>query len=150
MTSQNNWYLCKINPMYIHKVPFHDIRPSVWCAMSVTITIPFPPPKSIIHIFLTPILYFTPLLSKMVNQLTLKIIVYIVQSVLGNKTISKRLWPFQSPVPNPCNYYLWGKLQDKAYSNNPHTEHNLTESLQDAVSSVSQTEVLCALIKVFV
>jgi hypothetical protein len=33
---------------------------------------------------------------------------------------------------------MWGILKDKVYNNNSHTEGNLKESIQDAMSSVSQ------------
>jgi hypothetical protein len=34
----------------------------------------------------------------------------------------------------PTNFYLWGVLKDKVYSNNPCTDNNLKRSIQDVVS----------------
>jgi hypothetical protein len=44
-----------------------------------------------------------------------------INQVFGDRVVSRGLWPPQSPDLNPCDFYLWGKLKDKVYVNNPHT-----------------------------
>lgn len=36
--------------------------------------------------------------------------------------ISWGLWPPSLPDLNPCDFYLWGMLNDNVYSSNSHTE----------------------------
>ena len=56
-----------------------------------------------------------------------------------------------SPDLNPYHFYLWGTRKDKMYSNNLHMEDDLqTRSIQDAVSSVSPTEIHCTINNAFV
>jgi hypothetical protein len=47
--------------------------------------------------------------------------IHVLNEVFENRLISRGLWPARSPDLNPCDFYLWGNLKDKVYSNNPHT-----------------------------
>jgi hypothetical protein len=38
---------------------------------------------------------------------------------------------------DPCDFFLWDTLKDKICSNNPHTEDELKDSIQAAVSYIS-------------
>jgi inhibitor of nuclear factor kappa-B kinase subunit alpha len=51
------------------------------------------------------------------------------------------LWPARSPDLNPCDFYLWGNLKDKVYSNNPHTLVELTQSIRETISSIEVSEL---------
>jgi hypothetical protein len=37
-----------------------------------------------------------------------------------DRIIIKGFWPPRSPDLNPCDFYLWGKLRNIVYANNPH------------------------------
>jgi hypothetical protein len=54
----------------------------------------------------------------------------VLNEVFENRLISRRLWPARCPDLNPCDFYLWGNLKDKVYSNNPHTLVELKQSIR--------------------
>ena len=42
-----------------------------------------------------------------------------LEGILGSRLISRNadfLWPLYSPDLNPCDYYLWGYLKSRVYS----------------------------------
>jgi hypothetical protein len=45
----------------------------------------------------------------------------VLNEVFEDIMTSHRLWLTRSPDLNPCDFYLWGNLRNKVYSNNPHT-----------------------------
>jgi hypothetical protein len=47
--------------------------------------------------------------------------IYVLNEVSEDRLISRGLWPARSPDLHPCDFYLWGNLKDKVYSNNPQT-----------------------------
>jgi hypothetical protein len=51
------------------------------------------------------------------------------------------LWPARSPDLNHCDFYLWGNLKDKVYSNNPHTFAELQQSIRETISSIEVSEL---------
>ena len=46
---------------------------------------------------------------------------YVYEAFGEERTVTIRLWPPRSPGLSTCNFYLWGNLKAKVYSNNPHT-----------------------------
>jgi hypothetical protein len=56
--------------------------------------------------------------------------------------VSRGLWPPQSPDLNPCDFYLWGKLKDKVYVNNPHTLDELKDNIRVKISREKNSAVL--------
>jgi inhibitor of nuclear factor kappa-B kinase subunit alpha len=65
----------------------------------------------------------------------------VLNEVFANRLISRGLWPARSPDLNPCDFYLWGNLKDKVYSNNPHTLVELKQSIRDTISSIEVSEL---------
>jgi hypothetical protein len=65
----------------------------------------------------------------------------VLNEVFENRLISHRLWPARSPDLNPCDFYLWGNLKDKVYSNNPHTLVELKQSIRETISSIEVSEL---------
>jgi inhibitor of nuclear factor kappa-B kinase subunit alpha len=65
----------------------------------------------------------------------------ILNKVFEDRLISRRLWPARSPDLNPCDFYLWGNLKDKVYSNNPHTLVELMQSICETISSIEVREL---------
>jgi inhibitor of nuclear factor kappa-B kinase subunit alpha len=65
----------------------------------------------------------------------------VSNKVFEDRLISCGLWPARSPDLNPCNFYLWGNLKDKVYSNNSHTLIELKQSIQETISSIEVSEL---------
>jgi inhibitor of nuclear factor kappa-B kinase subunit alpha len=65
----------------------------------------------------------------------------VLNEVFENKLISRGLWPAKSPDLNPCDFYLWGNLKDKVYSNNLHTLVELKQSILETISSIEVSEL---------
>jgi len=63
-----------------------------------------------------------------------------IQSSLGDRLISKRLWPPRSPDLTPPDYFLWGYLKGRVYQNKPRTidalKANITEEFQAVTADV--------------
>jgi hypothetical protein len=57
----------------------------------------------------------------------------VLNEVSENRLISRGLWPARSPALNPCDFYLWGNLKDKVYSNNPQTLVELKQSIRETI-----------------
>jgi hypothetical protein len=53
----------------------------------------------------------------------------VLSSVFGDRIISSDIWPARSPDINPCDFFFWGCLKDKVYSNNPQMEEELKENI---------------------
>jgi hypothetical protein len=65
----------------------------------------------------------------------------VLNEVVGNRLISRGLWPARSPYLNPCDFYLWGNPKGKVYSNNPHTLVELKQSIRETISSIEVSEL---------
>jgi len=56
-----------------------------------------------------------------------------IQSFLGDRVISKGLWPPRSPDLTPSDCFLWGYLKGRVYQNKPRTidafKANITEEI---------------------
>ena len=57
-----------------------------------------------------------------------------IQSFLGDRVISKGLWPPRSPDLTPPDYFLWRYLKGRIYQNEPRTidalKANITKEIQ--------------------
>jgi hypothetical protein len=65
----------------------------------------------------------------------------VLNEVFENRLISRGLWPARSPYLNLCDFYLWGNLKDKVYSNNPRTLVELKQSIRETISSIEVSEL---------
>jgi hypothetical protein len=65
----------------------------------------------------------------------------VLKEVFEGRLISSGLWPARSPDLNPCDFYLWGNLKNKVYSNNPRTLVELKQSIRETISSVEVSEL---------
>jgi inhibitor of nuclear factor kappa-B kinase subunit alpha len=65
----------------------------------------------------------------------------VLNEVFEDRLTSRGLWPARSPDLNPYDFYLWGNLKDKVYSNNPHTFVELKQSICETISSVEVSEL---------
>ena len=46
-------------------------------------------------------------------------------------------WPPYSPDLNPCDYFLWGYIKDKVYSQTPKTLDELVSNIENAFNDIS-------------
>jgi hypothetical protein len=58
------------------------------------------------------------------------------------------MWFPHSPDLNLYDFHLWGTLTNKMYNNNPCTEDDLKQSIQDVVPSISPAELQCIIKKI--
>jgi hypothetical protein len=123
LNSQNNWYWGAENPRCIHKLPLHDEKIGVWCAISAS--------RIIGHIFYNDTLNGARYVNKTQSQFFAKPTEEErLYGVFGDCVISCGLWPPSSPDLTPCDFYLWGILQDKVYKTNPHTLEKLRSNVR--------------------
>jgi inhibitor of nuclear factor kappa-B kinase subunit alpha len=64
-----------------------------------------------------------------------------LSKVFEDRMIIRGLWPARSPDLNPCDFYLWGNLKDKVYSNNLHTLVELKQRIRKIISSIEVSEL---------
>jgi hypothetical protein len=64
-----------------------------------------------------------------------------INQVFGDRVVSRGLRPPRSSDLNPCDFYLWGKLKDKVYVNNPHTLDELKDNIRVEISDITREEL---------
>jgi hypothetical protein len=60
-----------------------------------------------------------------------------LEGLFVDRRVSHFLWPACSPDFTLFNFYLWGKLKDKVYRTNPHSEEELKENMKRNFGSSS-------------
>ena len=60
-----------------------------------------------------------------------------IQSFLGDRVISKGLWPPRSPDLTPPDYFLWGYLKGRVYRNKPRTTDALKANIAEEILAVT-------------
>ena len=45
-------------------------------------------------------------------------------------------WPARSPDLNPCDFFLWGYLKSKVYSNRPQSIEELKDAIRQEIASI--------------
>ena len=66
---------------------------------------------------------------------------YVHEAFEEEGTVSTGLWPPRSPDMTTCDFYLWGNLNGKAYSNNPHTIEELKTNIRNTILEITPTEL---------
>jgi hypothetical protein len=64
-----------------------------------------------------------------------------INQVFGDRVVSRGLWPPRCQDLNPCDFYLWGKLKDKVYVNNPHILDELKDNIRVKISHIMREEL---------
>jgi hypothetical protein len=67
---------------------------------------------------------------------TARMFMQALSSVFGDRIISSGVWPACSPSLNPCDFFFWSCLKDKAYNCNPQTEEELEENLYREIVNI--------------
>jgi hypothetical protein len=60
-----------------------------------------------------------------------------IESYFGDRLISKNLWPPRSPDLTPRDYFLWGLLKGRVYSNKPRTIDDLKDAIRRGVAAIT-------------
>jgi len=60
-----------------------------------------------------------------------------IQSFVGDRVISKGLWPPRSPDLTPPDYFLWGYLKGRVYRNKPRTINALKANVAEEIQTVA-------------
>lgn len=61
--------------------------------------------------------------------------------VFEHEPISHKLWDATSTDLNLCNFYLWGNLKTKVYSNNPHRLDVCKHNICKIITSIEVSEL---------
>ena len=70
---------------------------------------------------------------------TAKVTLYVLRPVFEDRTISRRanvVWPPWSCDFTPLNYYLWGAVKDKCYTDKPETIDALKDNICEAIGKI--------------
>ena len=57
-------------------------------------------------------------------------------------------WPAHSSDLNPCNFFLWGYLKSKVYSNRPQSIEQLKDAIHQEATAILH-EMICRVIDNF-
>ena len=66
---------------------------------------------------------------------------YVYEAFGEERTVSTGLWPPTSPDLSTCDFYLWGNLNGKVYSNTPHTIEELKTNIRSAIAEITPNEL---------
>jgi hypothetical protein len=60
-----------------------------------------------------------------------------IENYFDDRLISKNLWPPRLPDLTPPDFYLWGLLKGRIYSNKPRTIDALKEAIRREVAAIA-------------
>ena len=66
---------------------------------------------------------------------------YVHEAFRKERTVSLGLWPPMSLDLIICDFYFWGNLKFKVYSNNPHTIEELKTNIHNAIAGIKPNEL---------
>lgn len=154
VNSQNSRQWSQANPHLIIEKPLHPAKIGVWTAMSATrifllffeTTVNAAVYCNFIHQFAAT-LTADEIFSGWFQQdnataHTAIVSQRLLKEYFGERVISRGLWPARSPDLSPPDYFLWGFLKDRVYSNAPRTLNELRENIIDTVTCIP-AELLC-------
>jgi hypothetical protein len=136
VNAQNTHHWDTENPHTVQEVPLHDQKVGVWCAVSgqrITEPILFFYDTVNSERYMNNILeLFFQILTEEEKQHayfqqdnttahTSQHSMGALHEIFGERIISQGLWPLHSPDLSVCDFYLWGKLMQNVYRNNPCT-----------------------------
>ena len=154
VNKQNFRYWAESNPRSLHERPLHCPRVTVWCAIArfgiwgpyffeeenVVATVNSDRYCKMLENFLKPRLNERedqhPLWFQQdgATAHTSRNAIKTLKEMFPNHLISMRGdigWPPRSPDLNPCDYFLWGYLKSKVYTQRPRS----VEELKDAINN---------------
>jgi hypothetical protein len=66
----------------------------------------------------------------------------VLNKAFENRLILCRLWPARFPDLNPSDFYLWGNVKNKVYSDNYRVLNKLKFNICETIAFVSELEVV--------
>ena len=75
------------------------------------------------------------------NAHTARATMTAVRKVFGERVISRDLWPPRSPDLTPPDFYLWGKLKDLVYADNPRSINDLKHNIRQIIADIRCEEL---------
>ena len=144
-----------MNPHVLFEKPLYDRKVGVWCAVSQT--------RIIGPIFFENTInsqrYISDILQPFFQHLTAyekqngwfqqdgatahtaRASMQALQEVFDDRIISRGLWPPRSPDLTPPDFYLWGKLKNSVYENNPRTTEELKANIAAGIHNIQREEL---------
>ncbi|CAK9802718.1 Histone-lysine N-methyltransferase SETMAR [Anthophora quadrimaculata] len=163
VNKQNMRYWSLDNPRERHQKRLHCSKPTVWCAISALgiigpyffnqrETVTAEVYCRMIDEFMLPQLQLLPGYNNRTlfqqdgaTPHTARVSMEKLRAIFPKKLISKYgdiPWPPRSPDLTPCDFFLWGYLKSKVYSNSPRTIQALQENIRREVAAIEPT--LCS------
>ena len=156
INKQNNRYWGDTDQLYTVEVPLHDEKVLVWCAISASKCIgPYFFDGSVnstnyLHMLKT---FFCPRVWRIKDHQkyyfqqdgatphTANVVQQYLSETFKQKFIEKKRWPPRSPDLNPCDFFLWGYLKQRAYKPLPKTLEDLKCNITREINKLP-TEIL--------
>lgn len=159
VNKQNFRYWATENPQQLHELPLHSDKVTVWCAVSAFgIFGPFFFEENDLTVTVTSQRY-QQLLRNFEQQLhdegvdmgriwfqqdgatahTARESMTIVRRMFPGRVISKfgdLNWPARSPDLSACDFFLWGYLKSKVFSNGPQTLNQLKHNIRTEINAI--------------
>lgn len=159
VNKQNFRYWATENPQHLHKVPLHSAKVTVWCAVSAfRIFGPFFFEENGLTVTVTSQRY-QQVLRKLERQFrnvgvdrdriwfqqdgatshTARESMAILRRMFPGRVISKfgdLNWPARSPDLSACDFFLWGYLKSKVYTNRPQTLNQLKRNIRTEIDAI--------------
>jgi hypothetical protein len=66
----------------------------------------------------------------------------VIESYFCDRLISKNMWPPRSPDLTPPDFFLWGLLKGRVYSNKPRTIDVLKDAIRREVAAIIDVTLL--------
>ena len=159
VNKQNFRYWAESNPRELHERPLHCPRVTVWCAVAefgiwgpyffeennVTVTVNSNRYCDMLETFLRPKLNMLHDMDNVWFQQdgatahTSRRAMGILREMFPGHLISLRGdigWPARSPDLNPCDFFLWGYLKSKVYSNRPQSIEELKHAIRQEIACI--------------
>jgi hypothetical protein len=64
-----------------------------------------------------------------------------LRKIFGERIISRGIWFPRSPDLRVCDFYLWGKLKQNVYRNNPRTLEALENEIWSVIHDITEGEL---------
>ena len=157
---QNFRYWAAENPKELHEKPLHCPRVTVWCAVGKNTVIgPYFFEENGVTVTVNSDRYLTMLNEFFIPQLRRKRIplrnvwfqqdgatchtsnatMTFLRQKFPGRLISRRgdvSWPPRSPDLSPCDFFLWGYLKERVYTEKPRTLHELKEAISEEIRRI--------------
>lgn len=158
VNKQNMRYWSASNPKEVHEKPLHSPKTTVWCAVSGNgiigpyffgrgETVNAQRYRAMLDNFFIPELHRhvgynnrTHFQQDGATAHTARDSMAKVRELFPGKLISRFgdiAWPPRSPDLTPCDFFLWGYLKSRVYTNSPSTIEALQENIRREIAAIS-------------